>query len=73
MITANLTKYDVRRNTLSATTLAEIEDAKQTLRAWLIAHPEDENMRDSFEQLYMMEEAALLTLEAQGQEREKAA
>ncbi len=43
---------------LGATTLPEITAAKQALREWIKAHPEEEGMRDAFEQLYLLEEIA---------------
>lgn len=43
---------------LDATTLAEIADATQALRAWISAHPEDEWLRDGFEQLSLMQDIA---------------
>lgn len=41
---------------LSADTLQEIEAAKQVLRDWLRAHPDEQGMRDGFEQLYTVQE-----------------
>ena len=41
----------VTRQVLSARTLSEIEAAKQVLRDWLKAHPDESGMRDGFEQL----------------------
>ena len=43
---------------LDATTLPEIEGAREALRAWIKQHPEDGGMRDAFEQLAMMQEIA---------------
>ena len=43
---------------LDATTLPEIAAAKQALRDWLKAHPEDEWLRDGFEQLSLMQDIA---------------
>ena len=56
---------------LDADSLPEIEAAKIVLSEWMQAHPEEQGMRDGFEQLYTIqeiieqEEAGL----AQGQER----
>jgi len=41
---------------LSARTLPEIEAAKQVLREWMKAHPEEQGMRAGFEQLYTIQE-----------------
>lgn len=41
---------------LDANTLVEIEAAKQVLRDWLQAHPDEQGMRDGFEQLYTIQE-----------------
>lgn len=41
---------------LSADSLVEIEDAKQALRQWMQLHPEEQGMRDGFEQLYTIQE-----------------
>lgn len=41
---------------LSANTLPEIEDAKKALREWMRAHPDEQGMRDGFEQLYTLQE-----------------
>jgi hypothetical protein len=44
---------------LDATTLAEVEAARQKLREWIEVHPEErEWMRDGFEQLAQIEESA---------------
>ncbi|MBV9849674.1 MAG: hypothetical protein JO250_08295 [Armatimonadetes bacterium] len=43
---------------LDATTLPEIHAAQQALRAWIKEHPEDEGMRDGFEQLSLMQDIA---------------
>jgi hypothetical protein len=43
---------------LDATTLPEIHAARQALRDWIKAHPEDEGMSDAFEQLSLMEDIA---------------
>jgi hypothetical protein len=45
---------------LSARTLEEIASARQALRDWLTAHPEEKGMRAGFEQLAQMEEIALM-------------
>ena len=41
---------------LNADTLSEIEDAKKVLREWMWAHPDEQGMRDGFEQLYTIQE-----------------
>lgn len=41
---------------LNADTLPEIEAAKQVLREWMQAHPDEQGMRDGFEQLYTIQE-----------------
>lgn len=43
---------------LDATTLSEIEGARQALREWVRAHPGDEGMSIAFEQLSLLEDAA---------------
>ena len=44
---------------LDATTLQEVRAAREALRAWITAYPEErEWMRDGFEQLAQMEEIA---------------
>jgi hypothetical protein len=50
---------------LDATTLSEIEAARQALRDWIRAHPEDEDLSDSFEQLSLLEGAARAAAERQ--------
>lgn len=46
---------------LDATTLEEVQEAREALRDWIAAHPnEREWMRDAFEQLAQMEEIALV-------------
>ncbi len=46
----------VTKTVLSARTLPEIEAAKQVLREWMKAHPEEQGMRAGFEQLYTIQE-----------------
>ncbi len=46
----------VTKIVLSARTLPEIEAAKQVLREWMKAHPEEQGMRAGFEQLYTIQE-----------------
>ena len=43
---------------LDSTTLPEIMAAQHALRAWIKQHPEDEGMRDGFEQLSLMQDIA---------------
>ena len=52
----NEARDSVTRQVLSANTLPEIEAAKQVLRDWLRAHPDEQGMRDGFEQLYTIQE-----------------
>ena len=51
-----LARERVTRQVLSARTLSEIEAAKQVLREWMKAHPEEQGMRAGFEQLYKIQE-----------------
>ncbi len=44
---------------LDATTLTEIHLAQRLLRDWIKAHPEEEGMRDAFEELSLLEDIAL--------------
>ena len=44
------------KQVLSADTLPEIGAAKQVLREWMKAHPEEQGMRWGFEQLYTIQE-----------------
>lgn len=46
----------VSEQVLTANTLPEIEAAKQVLREWMKAHPEEQGMRAGFEQLYTIQE-----------------
>ena len=46
----------VSEQVLRADTLPEIEAAKQVLREWMKAHPEEQGMRAGFEQLYTIQE-----------------
>ncbi len=55
------TEFDAARDqvtkiVLSARTLSEVEAAKQVLRDWLKGHPDEQGMRDGFEQLYTIQE-----------------
>ena len=43
---------------LGAVALDEIAAAQQALRDWIEAYPEEEGLRDGFEQLSLMEDAA---------------
>lgn len=49
-------REQVTKIVLSARTLSEIENAKQVLREWMKAHPEEQGMRAGFEQLYTIQE-----------------
>lgn len=55
---APLSRERVASIGLSATTLVEIQHARQLIREWQAAHPDEPKMYDVFEQLYMMEDAA---------------
>lgn len=44
---------------LDATTLTEIHLAQHLLRDWIKVYPEEEGMRDAFEQLSLLEDVAL--------------
>ena len=46
----------VNKQVHNADTLPEIEAAKQVLREWMKAHPEEQGMRDGFELLYTIQE-----------------
>lgn len=52
----NEARERVCEQVLNANTLPEIEAAKQVLRGWMRAHPEEQGMRDGFEQLYTIQE-----------------
>ena len=60
MITAEIdeARQCLIRQILSARTLPEITQAQQALREWLKSHPEEQGMRDGFEQLAQMQEIA---------------
>ncbi len=49
-------RNQVIKVSLSARTLPDIEAAKQILREWMKAHPEEQGMRAGFEQLYKIQE-----------------
>lgn len=53
----NSDRKQIVSQVLSATTLDEIHQARQALRQWKQAHPDDLGIGDGFEQLYMMEDA----------------
>ncbi len=50
------------RQVLRATTLPEIAAARLALREWLKAYPEEQGMRDGFEQLAQIEDIAQMEL-----------
>ena len=54
----DLAREQVTTQVLRARTLPEVFAAQQALRDWIRAHPEDEGMRDGFEQLSMMQDIA---------------
>ena len=58
---------------LGATTLDEITSARQALRDWIKAYPEEDGLRDGFEQLSLMEDAANMQEVQRRQLKEKAA
>lgn len=58
---------------LGAVALDEIEAARQALRDWIRAYPEEEGLRDGFEQLSLMEDAAHEQEAQRRQQKEKAA
>src|SRR5205807_859434 len=49
-------RSQLTQQVLGARTLPEIAAARQTLRDWLAAHPEEQGMRWGFEQLSQMQE-----------------
>lgn len=48
----------VTQKVLSARSLPDVREARQVLRDWIKSHPEDEGMRDGFEQLSLMQDIA---------------
>ncbi len=54
----NQARERVINQVLDATTLPEIEAARHILREWMMAHPEEQGMRDGFEQLSLMQDIA---------------
>ena len=48
----------ITKMVLSVRALPDVLKAQQGLRAWIKAHPEDEGMRDGFEQLSLMQDIA---------------
>jgi hypothetical protein len=48
----------VTKMVLSARRLPDIMEAQQALWDWIRVHPEDEGMRDGFEQLSLMQDIA---------------
>lgn len=52
----NEARERVSEQVLTANTLPEIEAAKQALREWMKAHPEEQGRRAGFEQLYTIQE-----------------
>lgn len=54
---AQFSRQQIRTLGLAATTQVEIEQARQMLREWQQAHPEEPKMSDIFEQLYILEDA----------------
>lgn len=57
-IKSTSTRDSLTQQTLGARTLPDIAAAQQASRDWIAAHPEDEGMRDGFEQLSHMEDIA---------------
>ena len=64
----NVAREQVTKRVLSARTLPEIFSAQQLLRDWIRTHPEEEGMRDGFEQLSLMQDIA----EQEAAERDQA-
>ena len=58
----------VNDQVLNANTLQEVEAAKQVLREWMQAHPEEQGMRDGFELLYTLQE--IIEAEQQAKHRQ---
>jgi hypothetical protein len=58
MLSLDEARRQLTRQVLGAKTLAEIAVARQTLRDWIGAHPEEHGMRWGFEQLAQMQEIA---------------
>lgn len=54
----NQTRERVINQVLDATTISEIEVARHILREWMMTHPEEQGMRDGFEQLSLMQDIA---------------
>ncbi len=54
---SQFSKQQVRNLGLAATTQVEIKQARQMLQEWQSAHPDEPQMYDVFEQLYIMEDA----------------
>ena len=55
--TSQFSRQQIRTIGLTATTQAEIEQARQMLQEWQSAHPNEPMMADIFEQLYILEDA----------------
>ena len=55
----DLDRERLTNQVLDATTLAEIHIAHRLLRDWIEKYPEEEGMRDAFEQLSLLEDIAL--------------
>lgn len=53
-----LSREHITKLVLSAHSLPDVLKAQQVLRAWIEKHPEDEGMRDGFEQLSLMQNIA---------------
>lgn len=54
----NQARERVINQVLDATTLPEVEAARSILREWMASHPEEQGMRDGFEQLSLMQDIA---------------
>ena len=62
----------VTKKVLSARSLPDIREAQKMLRDWIKAHPEDEGMRDGFEQLSLMQDIAEEEFSQLGRTRDEA-
>lgn len=55
----DLDRERLTKQVLDATTLEEIHAAQRLLRDWIKVYPEEEGMKDAFEQLSLLEDIAL--------------
>ena len=59
-----LARQIVIERVLDAKALPEIDVAREALRAWLRAHPDDDGIKEAFDQLSLMEDIASDEMEA---------